>query len=145
MAEGLCRALRACGYAVDRVANGPEADAAMRVQRFDLVILELGLPGMSGFDVLRRLRRRESNTPVLILTAADSIASRVKGLDLGADDFMPKPFALSELEARVRALLRRGSHVEKSSTIRNGAIEYDKIGRVAYVNGKVLDMSGREI
>ena len=108
LADGLLRALRASGYAVDQVGSGSEADAALATHDFDLVILDLGLPKMHGFDVLRKLRGRGSSMPVLILTAADSVEQRVKGLDLGADDYMAKPFSLQELEARVRALTRRG-------------------------------------
>ena len=104
LADGLVRSLRQSAYAVDHVKNGVEADTALSVQTFDLLILDLGLPRMSGLEVLRRLRARNSNLPVLILTAADSVDERVKGLDLGADDYMAKPFALNELEARVRAL-----------------------------------------
>jgi len=103
LADGLIRSLRQSAYAVDHVKNGVEADTALSVQTFDLLILDLGLPRMSGLEVLRRLRARNSNLPVLILTAADSVDERVKGLDLGADDYMAKPFALNELEARVRA------------------------------------------
>ncbi|OXH82304.1 DNA-binding response regulator, partial [Burkholderia multivorans] len=103
LADGLTRSLRQSGYAVDHVKSGVEADTALSMQTFDLLILDLGLPKMSGLDVLKRLRARNSNLPVLILTAADSVDERVKGLDLGADDYMAKPFALNELEARVRA------------------------------------------
>ena len=109
LADGLLRTLRASGAAVDHVANGSEADAAlMTSQEFDLIILDLGLPKMHGLEVLKRLRARGNNLPVLILTAADSVDERVKGLDYGADDYMAKPFSLQELEARVRALTRRG-------------------------------------
>ena len=108
LADGLLRALRASGYAVDRVATGSEADTALATHEFDLVILDLGLPRLHGLEVLRKLRARGSTMPVLILTAADSVEQRVKGLDLGADDYMAKPFSLQELEARVRALTRRG-------------------------------------
>ena len=109
LADGLTRSLRQSGYAIDCVKNGQDADTALSTQEFDLLILDLGLPKMTGLEVLRRLRARASLLPVLILTAADSIEQRVNGLDLGADDYMAKPFALSELEARVRALTRRGA------------------------------------
>jgi two-component system OmpR family response regulator len=90
---------------VDHVASGTEADAALMTNKeFDLLILDLGLPKMHGLEVLRKLRARGSSLPVLILTAADSVEERVKGLDYGADDYMAKPFSLQELEARVRAL-----------------------------------------
>ena len=107
LADGLLRTLRAHGAACDHVASGSEADAALMTnQEFDLLILDLGLPKMHGLDVLKRLRARGSTLPVLILTAADSVEDRVKGLDYGADDYMAKPFALQELEARVRALIQ---------------------------------------
>jgi two-component system OmpR family response regulator len=108
LADGLLRSLRNAGYSVDQVGNGTEADAALSSHEFDLLILDLGLPKLHGHEVLRRLRARGSTAPVLILTAADSIEQRVKGLDFGADDYMAKPFSLQELEARVRALTRRG-------------------------------------
>ena len=109
LADGLSRSLRQNGYAVDAVNDGLSADSALAAQEFDLLILDLGLPQLSGLEVLRRLRLRNSHLPVLILTAADSVDQRVRGLDLGADDYMAKPFALAELEARVRALTRRGA------------------------------------
>ena len=110
LADGLLRSLRSAGAAVDHVASGTEADAALMTNNeFDLLILDLGLPKMHGLDVLKKLRARGSTLPVLILTAADSVEERVKGLDYGADDYMAKPFSLSELEARVRALARRGA------------------------------------
>ncbi|WP_034176794.1 response regulator, partial [Burkholderia ambifaria] len=87
LADGLTRSLRQSGYAVDHVKSGVDADTALSMQTFDLLILDLGLPKMSGLDVLKRLRARNSNLPVLILTAADSVDERVKGLDLGADDY----------------------------------------------------------
>jgi two-component system OmpR family response regulator len=104
MADGLLRALRGSGAAVDHVDTGSEADAALMTNKeFDLLILDLGLPKMHGLEVLRKLRARGSTLPVLILTAADSVEERVKGLDFGADDYMAKPFSLQEIEARVRA------------------------------------------
>ena len=94
LTDGLSRALRKSGYAVDCVDTGTRADAALSAQTYDAVILDLGLPGISGFEVLKRLRSRAAKVPVLILTAADSVEQRVRGLDLGADDFMAKPFSL---------------------------------------------------
>jgi two-component system, OmpR family, response regulator len=120
LADGLMRTLRNSGAAVDHVASGTEADAALMTNtEFDLLILDLGLPKMHGLEVLKRLRGRSSALPVLILTAADSVDERVKGLDYGADDYMAKPFSLQELEARVRALSRRGMGAA-SSTIKHG-------------------------
>lgn len=144
LADGLSRSLRQGGYAVDVVHDGLDADSALAAQGFDLLILDLGLPRLGGLEVLRRLRSRNAQLPVLILTAADSIEQRVKGLDLGADDYMPKPFALSELEARVRALTRRGVG-GGSSTIRHGALVFDQAGRVATLHDQPVDLSAREL
>lgn len=144
LADGLTRSLRQSGYAVDHVRNGVEADTALSMQTFDLLILDLGLPRMSGLEVLRRLRARNSNLPVLILTAADSVDERVKGLDLGADDYMAKPFALNELEARVRALTRRGAG-GGPTVVRHGSLSFDQVGRIAYANERMLELSAREL
>jgi two-component system OmpR family response regulator len=143
LADGLCRSLRKAGYAVDWVSTGSEADAALAAQPYDLLILDLGLPKLPGLDVLRRLRGRESCLPVLILTAADSVEQRVRGLDLGADDFMAKPFALSELEARVRALVRRANGAG-SNLVRLGDLVFDQSGRTATLHGQSLELSARE-
>ena len=145
MADGLLRALRGGGAAVDHVASGSEADAALMTNReFDLLILDLGLPKMHGLEVLRKLRARGSSLPVLILTAADSVDERVKGLDYGADDYMAKPFSLQELEARVRALVRRRMG-GASDSIKHGPLTYDQAGRVASMEGKMIDLSAREL
>ena len=144
LADGLTRSLRQSGYAIDGVSNGQEADTALSTQEFDLLILDLGLPKLSGLEVLRRLRARGSLLPVLILTAADSIEQRVKGLDLGADDYMAKPFALSELEARVRALTRRGNG-GGATVVKHGPLTYDQVGRSAYIHEQMLELSAREL
>ena len=145
LADGLLRTLRASGAAVDHVANGSEADAAlMTSSEFDLFILDLGLPKMHGLEVLKRLRARGNNMPVLILTAADSVDERVKGLDYGADDYMAKPFSLQELEARVRALTRRGMG-STSATIKHGPLVYDQAGRMATIDGRMVELSAREL
>jgi len=145
LADGLLRGLRSSGAVVDHVSNGVEADTALlNTHEFDLLILDLGLPKMHGLEVLKRLRSRGSACPVLILTAADSIEDRVKGLDYGADDFMAKPFSLQELEARVRALTRRGMG-GNSALIKHGPMVYDQTGRVATIDGKMVDLSAREL
>ena len=144
LADGLSRSLRAGGYAVDVVQSGEEADAALMAQTFDLLILDVGLPRLSGLDVLRRLRTRNSAVPVLILTAADGIEHRVRGLDLGADDYMAKPFALSELAARARALTRRAAG-SAQTMLKHGALTLDQVGHVAYVDDQALDLSAREL
>ncbi len=145
LADGLMRTLRGTGAAVDHVASGTEADAALMTStEFDLLILDLGLPRMHGLEVLKRLRARGNSVPVLILTAADSVEDRIKGLDLGADDYMPKPFALPELEARVRALVRRGAG-NAASLIKHGPLTYDQQGRVATMEGVMVELSAREL
>jgi len=144
LADGLLRSLRNAGYAVDRVETGTEADAALAAHTFDLLILDLGLPKLHGLEVLRRLRARGSSLPVLILTAADSVEQRVQGLDLGADDYMAKPFSLQELEARVRALTRRGLGTA-STLLRHGPLTFDATGRVAYLNDQMVELSAREL
>lgn len=144
LADGLTRSLRQSGYVTDCVNDGQSADSALSTQDFDLLILDLDLPKMNGLEVLRRLRARDSRMAVLILTANDSVEQRVKGLDLGADDYMAKPFALSELEARVRALTRRGSG-GGPTIIRHGPLSFDQVGRIAYLNDHMIDLSAREL
>jgi two-component system OmpR family response regulator len=144
LAEGLVVSLRESGDSVDRVATGAEADCALANFEFDLLILDLGLPKMSGLEVLKRLRARSRELPVLILTAEDGVEARVRGLDLGADDYLAKPFALEELKARVRALTRRGS-AGKQPLVVYGDLTYDQVGKVARVRGETLDLSAREL
>lgn len=143
IADGLSRSLRQGGYAVDWAANGVDAEAAVLTVTYDLLILDLGLPKLPGLEVLKRLRARNSQLPVLILTALDGTGDRVKGLDLGADDYMIKPFELAELEARVRALTRRSAGT--TPTIQCGSLTYDQVGRIAQIQGQTLDLSAREI
>ena len=144
LSDGLSRSLRQAGYAVDCVFDGASADAAVTAQAYDLLILDLGLPKMTGFEVLKRLRARNARLPVLILTAADNVEQKVKGLDLGADDYMAKPFDLAELEARVRALTRRG--VGGGSTQwKHGPLTFDQVGRTAFINEEMVELSAREV
>lgn len=144
LSEGLSQSLRQAGYAVDCMFNGSDADTALTTMSYDILILDLGLPKMSGLEVLRRLRARSNNIPVLILTAADSVEQRVQGLDAGADDYMAKPFDLKELEARVRALTRRGIG-GGASIWKHGPLTFDQVGRIAYINDEMLDLSAREV
>ncbi len=144
LADGLIRALRAAGYATDSVSDGNAADSALLTQQFDLLILDIGLPGLDGFQVLKRARERKLDVPVLILTALDGVENRVRGLDLGADDYLVKPFELTELEARVRALTRR-ARGNAVTLITHGDLIFDPTQRTASVRDQTLDLSAREI
>ena len=140
---GLIAALRKSGYAVDHVNNGADADTALLAQPYDLLILDLGLPRLSGIEVLRRLRARKTVMPVLVLTALDGVEDRVRGLDAGADDYLTKPFALPELFARVRALTRRGTG--NPTRIEMGRLSYDQSERLARLDGEIVELSAREL
>src|SRR5262249_52423814 len=144
LGDGLVRSLQQSHYAVDWARHGLEADHMLAVQEYDLVILDLGLPRMDGLEVLRRLRKRGSLIPVLILSARDAVTSRVAGLDLGADDYLTKPFDLLELEARVRVLMRRGAS-GAGTEILHGALRYDTVGRRVFVDDRAIDLSAREL
>lgn len=143
LADGLARSLRRTGHAVDCVENAERGWLALQGESFDLVILDLGLPGGDGFDLLRRLRRSERYVPVIIATAREAISDRVRGLDLGADDYLVKPFAIEELEARVRALIRRRS-VATAPEFRCGDLVLDLVAREARINGEPVDLTKRE-
>jgi len=143
LVESLAAFLRQAGYEVDCESSGPGADAALSRTAYDLLILDIGLPGMDGFGVLYRLRQRGQQLPVLILTARDAVEDRVYGLDLGADDYVLKPFQLQELEARVRALLRR-SLVSKERKLTVGALVLDLGARCASCEGTALELTPSE-
>lgn len=143
LAEGLIKVLSSNGYAVDAVQNGHDADAVLAAQHYDLALLDLNLPQMDGFEILRNMRARRNDTPVLILTARDGVEDRVKGLDLGADDYLTKPFEVSELEARVRALLRRRAGTS-SAQLDFGPVSLDMNGRQLLVNNAPTDLPARE-
>lgn len=143
LADGVIGALQQMGHTTDLVVDGDEALDALAVGPFDLVILDLTLPGLDGLDVLRELRARNRETPVLILTARSGVSDKVKGLDLGADDYLCKPFELAELEARVRALLRRQGP-SKSPVLQHGELAFDTLKRTASLCGSPLELSRRE-
>ena len=144
LADGLQSSMRQAGYAVDHVCNGKDAVHIAQSESFDLVILDLGLPKLDGFSVLKQLRAGQKGMPVLILTARDCLEARVKGLDLGADDYMTKPFDLPELEARVRALLRRGQSGSRPALV-HGDLAFDTIGRRVTLRGEPISFSSREL
>ncbi len=144
LGDALLIALGGAGYAVDWAHSGTDADIALQDQMYDAVVLDLNLPGMDGFEVLHRLRGRRSDTPVLILTARDALDDRVRGLDLGADDYMLKPFDMPEFLARVRALLRRGG-AAISNEIEFGQLRYDMTTRSVTADGLALHLSAREL
>jgi len=143
IAEGIRASLRQGGHAVDHVADDSQADAALRDHGYDLLVLDLGLPGLDGSEVLQRLRRRGKGLPVLVVTARDGLAERIRVLDLGADDYLVKPFALSEFEARVRALLRRASSQGKPE-LQLGRLRLDLPGHRAWVDRRPLELTARE-
>lgn len=142
LAQGLAESLKAVGHAVDWVGDGKSADAALRSTAFDLLILDLAMPQMDGFEVLKRLRARDTPTLVLILSAEDEIDARIRGLDLGADDYLTKPFDLGELEARVRALARRAAG--NATRVRCGELELDRAGQRILLASSALDLTRTE-
>jgi two-component system response regulator TctD len=143
LSDWLAKTLRKDHYVVDCVHDGEDADLALRTQHYSLVILDLSLPGMSGIEVLRRLRARGSTVPVLILTANDTVPGRVSGLDSGADDYLAKPFDLSELEARIRAQLRRSEN-RKNPVMTLGLLAFDSNMRQFTLDGAPLALTPRE-
>lgn len=143
LAESILRVLRDGGYIVDHVSDGQAADLVLRTEDYAAVILDIGLPKMDGLAVLRALRERRNPVPVLILTAHDAVHDRVRGLNLGADDYLAKPCDLTELEARLRALIRR-SHGVEQNRIAAGPLEYDCASRVFTLEGAVLALTRRE-
>jgi two-component system OmpR family response regulator len=130
-------------HAVDVAASGETADEALVASTYDLVLLDVALPGIDGLEVLRRLRARRSSVPVILLTVRDGLEDRVVGLDHGADDYITKPFHLAELEARVRAVVRR-THAGSTSDLVHGRLRLDIAGRRLYCGDEPLDLSVRE-
>jgi len=141
--ESLNKALRQSGFTVDWMLDGQAADSALQGAQYDMMLLDLGLPRKSGLDVLKALRQRGDKTPVLVLTARDAVADRVKGLDAGADDYLVKPFDLDELEARIRALLRRQSG-RTDLVMRVGDIFLNPATHEVKLRGAVVPLSARE-
>jgi DNA-binding response OmpR family regulator len=144
LGRDIATAFRGKGHTVEHVASGEDADTSLRTQSYDLVILDIGLPDLDGREVLRRLRHRRSRVPVLILTAHDGVEDRVEGLNLGADDYLCKPFALAELEARAGALMRRGVG-GGAAIITHGRLTLDTTARRVLVDGDVVELPRREL
>ncbi len=143
LGSAVLQALHDASYAVDWVQDGATASAALDNHEYELVLLDLGLPQRDGIDVLRRLRSRGDATPVLIITARDSVDQRIEGLDIGADDYLGKPFAVGELLARLRALARRSAGAT-TSTLTNGVLTLELATKLALSNGVKHSLSHRE-
>ena len=143
VADAICRGLGRCGFAVDHVGSAERAEAALELEHFDLAIVDIGLPGADGLALVRRLRAAGRALPVLILTARDGLADRVDALDLGADDYLVKPFELPELAARSRALIRRMRSVA-SARLSIGELALDLAGRCAHIGRDPLELTRRE-
>jgi two-component system response regulator TctD len=143
LCEWVAKALRQDGYAVDTADRGDHAEHFLLTGEYDGVLLDLSLPGKDGLEVLRDLRGRGSRVPVLIFTARGSVEERIKGLDLGADDYLAKPFVLAELEARLKALLRRSAG--QTPVVRLGELAFDTVSRQPSVRGQPLALTTREL
>lgn len=143
LGDGIRTGLAQVGFAVDWAKDGREAETAVSGQVYDAVVLDLGLPRLSGLDVLRRTRASKNPVPILILTARDTVGDRIAGLDAGADDYLVKPFDLGELQARLRALVRRANS-QLESVITHGALRLDSAGHSVTFDGQAVELSARE-
>jgi DNA-binding response OmpR family regulator len=143
VADAIALGLGAAGFAVDRTASAEEATAALATEHFDLAVVDVGLPGADGLSLVRRLRSSGSALPILILTARDTLAIKVEALDLGADDFMMKPFEQEELAARCRALIRR-AHLSANGELKFGRMRMDMAGRKLRIDEAPVELTGRE-
>ncbi|MEI7917693.1 MAG: response regulator transcription factor [Methylophilaceae bacterium] len=143
LGHAMSTSLNKAGYSVNWAHDGFEADVALHDFVYDAVILDLGLPRIDGFEVLKRMRARKVTAPVIILTARDDLDDRVRGLDLGADDYLTKPFKLPELEARLRAQIRRNNSI-LGSTIEYGPLVLNITDKMLIVNGETMPLSPRE-
>ena len=142
LADGLTSVLTRAGHMVVRADTGKHADLLLATEAFEVVILDVGLPDIDGFEVLRRLRERRSKANVLVLTARDAVDDRVRGLDLGADDYLTKPFSVREFEARVRALVRRGNAAATPWSV--AGLTVDFAAKRVRINERTIDLTPRE-
>lgn len=143
LGDALQAGLREAGFAVEWLRDGSAADVALRGDEFKAVVLDLGLPRLTGLELLRRLRGRGNRTPVVVLTARDAVEDRVKGLDGGADDYVVKPIAIAELAARLRAVVRR-SQGAAAGLLQVGDVVVDPASRTATYRGRPVDLQPRE-
>lgn len=143
LGDGVRAGLKQSGFAVDWVTDGQMAQHALGSEEYSLMVLDIGLPKISGLDLLKWLRQRGSNLPVLMLTARDTVTDRVGGLDSGADDYLVKPFDLDELVARLRALIRRAAG-KAAPTLQHGPILVDLAAHAATLHGAPIELSARE-
>jgi len=143
LAEGIAAYLRPLGHAVEAARNGADADAMLTRERYDLLLVDVGLPRMDGFEVVRRLRARSQATATIMITARDTLEDRIHGLDMGADDYLVKPFELAELAARIRAVVRRGQTAGALRLVL-GPLVLDIESRRAMLNDVPLELTARE-
>ncbi|TNF65938.1 MAG: response regulator transcription factor [Gammaproteobacteria bacterium] len=143
LGDGICEGLKQANYTVDWIQDGAQVVPAVEVESFDAIILDIGLPNINGIEVLSRLRKKGFKIPVILLTARDTVEDRVGGLDAGADDYLTKPFAISELLARLRALVRRSSG-RADPVIRHLDIELNPANYEVLKNNQVVELSRRE-
>jgi len=143
VADAIRRGLSMAGFAVDCTSDAAQAASALAAEHFDLALLDIALPGIDGLTFLRRLRNSGTHLPIMILTARETLATKVQALDLGADDFLVKPFEQSELAARCRALIRR-SNLNSSGQLTFGRVRIDTTGRQLYIDAEPVELTARE-
>lgn len=144
LAQGVARFLRGQGDEIVHLADGMQADQLLQTDAFDFALIDVGLPGLGGYEIVRRIRNRGQGLPVILITARDALDDRIYGLDVGADDYLPKPFQLAELTARMRAVLRRGGRSEPRNVLSFGPLNLDLEGRLASLDRQPMALTARE-
>ena len=144
LAQGVARFLRGQGDEIVHLADGMQADQLLQTDAFDFALIDVGLPGLGGYEIVRRIRNRGQGLPVILITARDALDDRINGLDVGADDYLPKPFQLAELTARMRAVLRRGGRSEPRNVLSFGPLNLDLEGRLASLDRQPMALTARE-